>query len=331
MAEEGKRKQARRHHYLPQFYLAGFTPSGKKEDKLWVFDLDTGKKFTTTTENVACEKDLYRWEGVTEHEDFLETETFQKLDNKASKIIESILQTKTIPSKDTDEYSYLMQFIAAFKIRTPWSQKQNEELTEQIIRAITNVVTQSEERWQIFRNRALGEEGKDFSKEQMREVVFDESKYTIKVQREAYLKTMSDRLKPLFEILWEREWSFCETQESHLICSDYPLVVDWTIPNPSNKPPGLAHSNTAVSIPLTKKAVLIGSFEKHFMSPISKELVGVINFLEAAVYAHRFIFSADEDFSWLKNDGYLGHAEELIKLIQNRRGRPLGRPDGTPH
>jgi hypothetical protein len=34
----------RRHHFLPQFYLAGFTPSGRRDDELWALSLKDGRR-----------------------------------------------------------------------------------------------------------------------------------------------------------------------------------------------------------------------------------------------------------------------------------------------
>ena len=42
------RKHARKHHYVPQFYLAGFTATGNKDGQLWVFDKETGRNWPKT-------------------------------------------------------------------------------------------------------------------------------------------------------------------------------------------------------------------------------------------------------------------------------------------
>src|SRR4051812_14555421 len=44
-----------RHHYVPCFLLAGFTPSGRKSDRLWSFDNERAKPQPRTPKAVAFE------------------------------------------------------------------------------------------------------------------------------------------------------------------------------------------------------------------------------------------------------------------------------------
>ena len=44
---------ARRHHYLPQSYLAAFTDSGLKTGKLYVFDVSDGAQFHASPKKVC--------------------------------------------------------------------------------------------------------------------------------------------------------------------------------------------------------------------------------------------------------------------------------------
>ncbi|MCK4348666.1 MAG: DUF4238 domain-containing protein, partial [Thermoplasmatales archaeon] len=51
---------ARRHHYLPQAYLAAFTRTGSKDDQFFVLDVHSGRPFSTSPINVAVERDFNR-------------------------------------------------------------------------------------------------------------------------------------------------------------------------------------------------------------------------------------------------------------------------------
>jgi hypothetical protein len=50
----------RKHHYVPQFYLKGFTPTGADGEALWVLDQHSGKQWQSTPPGIAFERDLYR-------------------------------------------------------------------------------------------------------------------------------------------------------------------------------------------------------------------------------------------------------------------------------
>jgi len=64
---------ARAHHFVPQFLLANFTPSMKRDDKLWVTDLGTGRQWPSSPEKTGHQKDFYRVEHSSLKPDFFET------------------------------------------------------------------------------------------------------------------------------------------------------------------------------------------------------------------------------------------------------------------
>jgi len=51
--EMQKKSTARRHHYLPQAYLAQFTDLGTKEGQFHVLEIESGHTFRTSPKNVA--------------------------------------------------------------------------------------------------------------------------------------------------------------------------------------------------------------------------------------------------------------------------------------
>ena len=51
--------QTRRHHYIPQFYLAGSTSDGTKDGLLHATDLTIGKQWKCKPEGVAHSRDHF--------------------------------------------------------------------------------------------------------------------------------------------------------------------------------------------------------------------------------------------------------------------------------
>src|SRR6185295_17808452 len=51
---------ARRHHYVPQAYLAAFTDNGLKTGQFNVMEVESGRNFRTSPINVATERDFNR-------------------------------------------------------------------------------------------------------------------------------------------------------------------------------------------------------------------------------------------------------------------------------
>ena len=44
-------------HYVPKFYLRGFTESGKETDYLYVIEQETGKQYKSRPSELAVQKD----------------------------------------------------------------------------------------------------------------------------------------------------------------------------------------------------------------------------------------------------------------------------------
>jgi hypothetical protein len=49
--------EPRKHHYLPQFYLAGFTKTDARDGRLWVFDKRKLKQWATSPADAAAIRD----------------------------------------------------------------------------------------------------------------------------------------------------------------------------------------------------------------------------------------------------------------------------------
>jgi hypothetical protein len=51
---------ARLHHYIPQFYLRGFTKSRSKNGKLVVIDAIRNSNYESSVKNIGAERDFNR-------------------------------------------------------------------------------------------------------------------------------------------------------------------------------------------------------------------------------------------------------------------------------
>ena len=105
-----------RHHYVPRFLLAGFTPWGRKSDKLWSFDRERTKPEHRTTKAVAYEEDYYAVDVPGQPKDLIEP-YFSKVETIAAPIIRDIVANRAIPA-GTD-YDNLMYFLGLMNGRSP--------------------------------------------------------------------------------------------------------------------------------------------------------------------------------------------------------------------
>src|SRR5262245_57026258 len=135
MAKIAKGNVARAHHYVPQFYLAGFTSSGSKKGTLFVHDLKQLKSWPGSPRYAGHQKDFYRINLPGRSPDEIE-KVLVSIEAPASRIIKGIAVRNSLPSGK--DFGVLMQFIALMAVRIPRLReaqaKFEEEWARQIIR-----------------------------------------------------------------------------------------------------------------------------------------------------------------------------------------------------
>lgn len=128
-----KENVPRKHHYIPKFYLRGFSDLGfaKEYGKFCAIDLRGKRHFTTTAENIAHVRDYYAFESEDGSPDFrVETDFFNGVDGEAARIIGKInrLQKVTIE----DDWDGLCRFIASLEVRTPSQRQTTYEMKQYV-------------------------------------------------------------------------------------------------------------------------------------------------------------------------------------------------------
>jgi hypothetical protein len=96
----------RKHHYIPEFYLAGFTNSGKRDDFLYVLDKKQVKQWKGTPKNAACERDFYRVDSEELESDYIEN-VISKFEGLAAPVLEKIIKNCTLPLPEDEAYVIL--------------------------------------------------------------------------------------------------------------------------------------------------------------------------------------------------------------------------------
>jgi hypothetical protein len=107
---------ARRHHFIPQFYLKGFTVDRKKKRQLAVFDGKDRKAFIAAIDNVALERDFNRVEV-----EGLEPDAFENavaaFEAEIAPALDRIIATQSNESED--DRITLVNLIGALALRNP--------------------------------------------------------------------------------------------------------------------------------------------------------------------------------------------------------------------
>src|SRR5689334_21634139 len=89
-------KTARKHHYVPQFHLAGFTNSGRRKDYFFVFDLKLSEVRRSRPMKVAAERDYYKVSADGYPPEFIEGH-FSLTESAFAPLVAEIDETRVFP------------------------------------------------------------------------------------------------------------------------------------------------------------------------------------------------------------------------------------------
>src|SRR5580698_8692610 len=108
--------EPRRHHYVPQCWLAGFTETGQNDGRLWVTDFSRQTQWPTTPPNAGHRRDFYRL-GDPAPDPTVVERFFAELEGITAPILRSLDRERRGPNED--ELDLLLQFMAFQFVRVP--------------------------------------------------------------------------------------------------------------------------------------------------------------------------------------------------------------------
>ncbi len=289
--------EPRKHHYVPAFYLAGFTPSGEREDFLWVHDLQQqGRKWRARPDNAAHERDYYRIEQEGVPANAVE-QAFGIFEGQAATALESIATTRAVPRGEN--LATALNFVALQIVRVPTFRAMIERNMVELSKWQMKMVFGDPRAFEFVMQdmRKKGSKLPDgITWEQMRDYVFDESRYTVEINRGSTLGTLLDVSKSVLPVLAARQWSLVVANDDapDFVTTDSPVSLVATTPD---APPfiGFGLRCTEVSVPLTRRVALVGNFDQEpAVIEADRILVGLAN-RQLIAQAERFVFSRTEE------------------------------------
>lgn len=308
---------SRAHHYIPEFYLAGFTPSGSRDDYLWVFDKEKQKRWRSKPNAVACEKDFYqiRIPGFDPNtfEDWL-----SEIESRAAPVIKNMEAAETIPAGD--DFVALMAFVAVMAARVPVRRTAIREVFDQISKGMLAQTLATPERYAaaVATVRLAGVDVREFPTYEDMRCSVEEDRFHFAPSKNWLVVATLIAFQSIFPFLIKRDWSLVIAQEQagEYICSDCPVGLIWTVPVPAfyADSPGFGMRKTEVTFPLNKRMILVGRFEEEsHISRVTNTYHVATGNSRTAMDAERFLYSTKEDFCWLRNDDRICNATELME------------------
>jgi hypothetical protein len=312
---------ARRHHYVPQYYLKGFSVPRKGKHQVFVFDREERKSFPTAIANVAAEKDFNRIELEGHALDAFEN-AVAKFEGKAAPALERIICARSI--REGDDRAFLFNLVGLLAIRNPRHRRMWHDFEERIWKTVMDLVTATRDRWagQVKRMRAAGylthEPDADYDK--IRKLVVEDG-FHIQVPTGRHIAQELEAFDAILPYLFERKWSLLKaTRDSGgFVTSDHPVCLMWADPKRRSlfHGPGFGLHDTQIVFPICTQLAMIGAFEiveEHRDAP--EDLVAAINGT-IIQYAERQVYARDLNFLYRFEQGE--KPRKASKLISDTR------------
>jgi hypothetical protein len=203
------KNQSWRHHYLPVFYLKGFT---KESNKFKIYDVQK-KRFIKNGKEFSPESYFFERNGNTikfkeSNTDFLETEHYAHFDNNIAKLIEKIKSSnkENCFNVDEDDMPALNHFASLLYWRLP---HRKEELE--------NVIKNND-------LNSLGLEVKDFNGVKEKKIEEELKNSELFLSSYKYLNSLMDSMRGF---KCKTPYTILESSDQFpYLCSDNPVIFE---------------------------------------------------------------------------------------------------------
>ena len=312
----------RRHHFLPRFYLAGFTLSHDRDGDLWALSVKDARQWKGKPGTLGHEKDFYRVEEVEGIAAEAVEDLFAKVESDVAPALRTVVEQQALPDRGTRDFDLLINFVALMATRVPRLRSVLNEFMGSIAKHIAQLTVASPH---AFRSavESAREGGADILEEPdyeaMREFILGEH-YRVEVDRSWLIGQIFQSIDILLPLLGSRQWSLLiiDEDDCDFVTSDNPVAVSWSEPQPpSFLGPAFGLRRTDVTFPLNRRLAMLGRFEGRPMALRSdRRMTATVNYRTSS-NAERFVCSAREEFVCLRPDG-IGTSNDLIDAIERR-------------
>jgi hypothetical protein len=216
------------------------------------------------------------------------------------------------------EWDVMLNLIAFTAVRVPSFQNAMNSVTDQIMKSMARQAFSGAQGWQRFQEKVSAAGG---STDKLNADAFAEflasNDYTVSLTQTGYIQTLVDGVDPILETLAARKWNLWQVADgvSDLICSDSPVAVTLAKRNAGGYGIGFGTANTILTMPLSRRLLLIGMFEGRPNSRVmDRAAVASVNSV-TAMNANQ-LFSPDPDFLWRTRARGIAGAQDMLRLLR---------------
>ena len=299
---------ARNHHYIPQCYLRGFLDPSLKKEQLHVIDKIGMRHFVTTPRNVGSQRDFNRVNIPRQPIDAAE-KLFAEIDGEIARILKDVEENATLP--EGTDMETLIYFVALLYIHNPQVRNSIADSETTVIKQVMKALFFRPERYEAYRQQQR-EEGKESPEYETMKQFVESEDYDIRYGHGHHLRYELESIdNAVLPLLSRRKWSLFVAEEgaSDFVCSDRPVALI-SIGNPPGNPdhpynfggPGLAHSDTELTVPLNSRIALFAAFEiPSCLGTVDERIIANVN-VRTILSATRQVYSSNLGFKFLDGE-----------------------------
>lgn len=253
------------HHFIPQFYLRGFSDAvDKRKSQVFVFDQSTKKSFRTLVRNIGARRNFFRIDVEGFDPNHVE-DGMAEVEGVIAPLLDEVIATKSFPSDE--HFSSVMLLMGNVAVRNPRFRSMIEDLHIKLANGMMRMTIQDKVRYHDSVREAR-EQGApirdDISYEDMKSFI-ERGEYKIAIDQTYLIKLELDAVPMVVEQLARRSWSFASaTPGTTFITCDDPVVLAWADEkNRGPYSPGFGLADTIAMFPISPKLALIGLFVKQ--------------------------------------------------------------------
>jgi Protein of unknown function (DUF4238) len=307
---------ARKHHYVPQMYLSGFT---NDREQCFAVDASTGGTFRSTPEGIAAKRDFNLIDEPGMPADALEKE-LGKLEGEIAPGIRRIRENATFGENAIDRED-MINLLTLLAVRNPRTRAAMNKVYTDLIQGMVVMTFNKEERWKaaVEAMKAAGKWPADKSADfEDHKKFVEENISAIKPHKNFTLRTELDALGEIYWYFDAYRWRILKAADGAggFVTTDHPVCMD----RPGagiyygQQAPGLGLADRDILFPLSSNVAVIGRREgAEDILEINRHNVASFN-ATVMGFAMKQIYSADDQYYYARSSHFpIGRGFALLK------------------
>jgi hypothetical protein len=315
----------RHHHYVPTFYLAGFTGDETGDGAFYVIDLQKKTQRRSTPKRTAHRHDFHRVDlGPTQDPMVIERK-LAELEGEWSRVVNDLIRQPTLPCGEA--LCDLLAFVAFMAVRVPRIRDEVARFMDRVHKAELMAAVATPEGRAYFQN-AANEHWQTLpasKRAKLRRLLpsapdvnamaqyISWGEFTVTVDKTWHVQNMIEMALTLLPVLGMRRWRLVVVADDapDLICSSSPVCLTWSTAITSLYAPGFGLRNTLITLPINRRLMVESTFEDLPATMVlNRDHVAAMN-SRTAMFADE-VYSSTLDFVVQTSDGRTVGAQSLL-------------------